>query len=509
MANYDYDVIVIGSGPGGYVAAIRAAQLGKKTAIVERENLGGVCLNWGCIPKKALLKNASVLETLLEAEEFGFTFENLQVDFSSAVKRSLEVVGRQTKGVGFLMRKNKIEVIEGHAVFTDAHTIQVTPAEIKPDAKERTVTAQSFIVATGARARDLPGVEVDGERVMQYRHAIRLQEKPESIAVIGAGPIGMELGYFYNVYGSKVTVIEMLDHVLPLEEPEVAAEVAKAFKAKGFTLLPGSRTEKIEVKGDGVEITVKNLKDESTQTVKVERVLIAIGITPNTEKVGLDAAGVKLDKRGYIEINETMRTNVENIYAIGDCTGKLALAHVASAQAIVAAESIAGVETMPIPAEKYIFMPRATYCQPEVASMGMTEAQAKEAGYTVKVGKFPFLPNGKAQALNSKIGFVKIISDAKYGEILGAAYCGRRGHGTAARTFAGADDGDHPGGDCAECACAPHAERGDHGSGARRRGPSDSYVKNVSCVIRNMLRITHDTFESVLYATISHCPRPP
>lgn len=425
MANYDFDVIVIGSGPGGYVAAIRAAQLGQKTAIVERENLGGVCLNWGCIPKKALLKNATVLETLLEAETYGFTFENLQVDFSSAVKRSLDVVQRQTKGVDFLMRKNKIEVIKGHAVFTDPHTLQITPAEIDPEAKERTVTAKSFIVATGSRARDLPGVEVDGERVMQYRQAIRLQDKPESLAVIGAGPIGMELGYFYNAYGTKVTIIEMLDHILPLEEPEVAAEVAKAFKKKGFTLMAGARTEKIEVKDDGVELTIKDLTKENTQTtIKVERVLIAIGITPNTEKVGLDAAGVTLDKRGFIEIDETMKTNVPHIYAIGDCTGKMALAHVASAQAIVAAEAIAGVETMPIPADRYIFMPRATYCKPEVASMGMTEAQAKEAGYEVRVGKFPFMPNGKAQAINAREGFVKIIADAKYGEILGAHLVG-------------------------------------------------------------------------------------
>ncbi|MEZ4636311.1 MAG: dihydrolipoyl dehydrogenase [Caldilineaceae bacterium] len=424
MANYDYDVIVIGSGPGGYVAAIRATQLGLKTAIVERENMGGVCLNWGCIPKKALLKNATVLETLMHADEYGFTFENLQVDFGSAVKRSLDVVQRQTKGVSFLMRKNKIDVIEGHGAFTDPHTLKITPAEIKPDAKERTVTAANFIVATGARARDLPGVTVDGERIMQYRHAIRLKDKPESLAVIGAGPIGMELGYFYNAYGTKVTVIEMLDHVLPLEDPETAAEVAKAFKSKGFTLLTSARTEKVEVQDDGVELTIKDLKKDTTQTIKVDKVLVSIGITPNTENVGLDAAGVQLDKRGNIEIDEYMRTNVAHIYSIGDCTGKMALAHVASAQAIVAAEAIADVETMPIPNDKYIYMPRATYCKPEVASLGLTEAQAKEAGYEIKVGKFPFLPNGKAVAINAKTGFVKIIADAKYGEILGAHIVG-------------------------------------------------------------------------------------
>ena len=424
MSNYDYDLIVVGSGPGGYVAAIRAAQLGQKTAIVERESLGGVCLNWGCIPKKSLLKNADVLDLLQHAADYGFTFDNLQVDFGSAVKRSLGIVDRQTKGVGFLMRKNKIDVIEGHAQFTDAHTLNITPSDFKPEAKARTVTADKFIIATGARARDLPGVTVDGKRVLQYRHAIRPQAKPKSLIIVGAGPIGMELGYFYQTYGTAVTIIEMLDHVLPLEEADVAAEVHKAFIKKGFKIFTSARTEKFEVTDSGVNVTVKNLKDDKVETLAAEQVLISIGITPNTDKVGLDKAGVKLDQRGFIEIDANMRTNVANIYAIGDCTGKLALAHVASAQALVAAETIGGAETLPIPNEKYIFMPRCTYCKPEVASMGMTEAQAKEAGYTIKVGKFPFMPNGKAQAIEAKEGFVKIITDAKYGEILGAHLVG-------------------------------------------------------------------------------------
>ena len=424
MSNYDYDLIVVGSGPGGYVAAIRAAQLGQKTAIVERESLGGVCLNWGCSPNKSLLKNADVLDLLQHAADYGFTFDNLQVDFGSAVKRSLGIVDRQTKGVGFLMRKNKIDVIDGHAQFTDAHTLSITPSDFKPEAKARTVTADKFIIATGARARDLPGVTVDGKRVLQYRHAIRPQAKPKSLIIVGAGPIGMELGYFYQTYGTAVTIIEMLDHVLPLEEADVAAEVHKAFVKKGFKIFTSARTEKFEVTDSGVNVTVKNLKDDKVETLAAEQVLISIGITPNTEKVGLDKAGVKLDQRGFIEIDANMRTNVANIYAIGDCTGKLALAHVASAQALVAAETIGGAETLPIPNEKYIFMPRCTYCKPEVASMGMTEAQAKEAGYTIKVGKFPFLPNGKAQAIDAKEGFVKIITDAKYGEILGAHLVG-------------------------------------------------------------------------------------
>lgn len=421
---YDYDVIVVGSGPGGYVAAIRATQLGLKTAIVERESLGGVCLNWGCIPKKALIKNATVLETLHHAADYGFTFDNLQVDWGSAVKRSLGIVDRQTKGVGFLMRKNKIDVIEGHGVFTDAHTLQVGPSEFKPNAQSRTVTAKNFIISTGSRARDLPGVTVDGKRIMQYRDIIRRQDRPNSLIVVGAGPIGMEFGYIHRTYGAEVTIVELMEQILPLEDNEVAAEVHKAFIKKGFKILTGARTEEFKVTDTGVTVTVKNAKSGQTETLQAEAVLLAIGITPNTDKVGLDKAGVNLDKRGYIEIDANMRTNVPHIYAIGDCTGKLALAHVASAQAMVAAETVGGADTLPIPAEKYAFMPRCTYCKPEVASLGMTEVQAKEAGYTVKVGKFPFMPNGKAQAIDAKEGFVKIITDAKYGEILGAHLVG-------------------------------------------------------------------------------------
>ncbi|RIK40618.1 MAG: dihydrolipoyl dehydrogenase [Chloroflexi bacterium] len=424
MANYDYDLIVLGSGPGGYVAAIRAAQLGLRTGIVERENLGGICLNWGCIPKKALLKNADVLETLHSAADYGFTFDNLRVDFSSAVKRSLDVAARQTKGVAFLMRKNKIDVIEGLGVFTDAHTLKITPDEINPKAQERTVTAANFIVATGARARNLPDVEVDGTRIMTYRHAMRPEEQPKSMLVVGAGPIGMELGYFYHAYGTEVTIVEMLDQLLPLEDPESSAEVAKVFRRKGIKFFTGIRTEGFDVGKSSVKVTLRNLKDDKTETIEVERVLIAIGIVPNTENIGLEKVGVALGKGGFVEIDANMRTNVPHIYSIGDCTGKLALAHVASAQALVAAESIAGAPTLPIPAERYQFMPRCTYTKPEVASFGMTEEQAKAAGHEVKVGKFPIMPNGKAQAINEKDGFVKLVVDARYGEILGAHLVG-------------------------------------------------------------------------------------
>lgn len=424
MSSYDYDVVVVGSGPGGYVAAIRASQLGLKTAVVEREALGGVCLNWGCIPTKALIHNAEVLETLHDAKTFGFTFDNLTVDWSAAVKRSRDVAGRQSKGVNFLMRKNKIDVIEGHAVFTDDHTLQVTPTEYTPDAKERTVTAANFIIAVGARARGLPGMEIDNDRIIQYRDALVLDEIPAKIVVVGSGAIGMEFAYVYRTYGAEVTIVEMLDQVLPLEDPEVANEVRKAFQKSGIKIMTGARTEGVEKTKDGVKVTVKHLKDDKTETLEGDKVLMAIGIQANTDKCDIDKAGVQLDKRGTVEIDAVMRTNVPHIYAIGDCTGKLALAHVASAQGIVAAETIAGVETVPIPAERYIMLPRATFCSPQVASLGYTEAQAKEKGYEIKVGKFPVMPNGKAQALAYRIGFVKIIADAKYGEILGAHLVG-------------------------------------------------------------------------------------
>ena len=423
-SNYDYDLIVIGSGPGGYVAAIRAAQLNLKTALIEREHLGGVCLNWGCIPKKALIKSAEVLDTLQHAQEFGLTFDNLQVDYGAAVNRSLQIINRQTKGVGFLMRKNNIDVIEGHARFTDANTLQVSAGPLNPDGEPRTVTAASFVVATGARARDLPGVEADGERVLQYRHAIRLNEIPASMLVVGAGPIGMELSHIYATYGAQVTIVEMLDQALPLEDADAAQEVVRAFQKRGIKVLTSSRTEDFAVGEGSVTVTIKDVNDGSAQSLEVEKVLVAIGISPNTEDVGLDTAGVTLNQDGFIEIDEYMRTSRQNIYAIGDCTGKMPLAHVASAQAIVAAESAAGHATTPIPAERYIFMPRCTFCVPQVASLGLTETEAQEAGYPINVGKFPFMPNGAAQAQGVRSGFVKIVADQRYGEILGAHIVG-------------------------------------------------------------------------------------
>jgi dihydrolipoamide dehydrogenase len=424
MSNYDYDVVVLGSGPGGYVAAIRASQLGLKAAIIERENLGGVCLNWGCIPTKALIHNAEVLETLHSAKDFGFTFDNLTVDWAAAVQRSRDVAARQEKGVTFLMRKNKIDVIEGHGTFVDSHTLDVQPSEFMPDAKARQVTAANIIIAVGARARGLPGLELDSDRIIQYRDALVLKEVPKKMIVVGSGAIGMEFGYVYNAYGADVTIVEMLDQLLPLEDPEVSVEVTKEYKKSGIKIMTGTRTEKVERTENGIKVTVKNLKTEALETLEADKVLVATGVQPNTDKAALDKAGVSMDKRGMVEIDANMRTNVPHIYAIGDCTGKLALAHIASAQGIVAVETIAGVETVPIPSERYIMLPRCTFCNPQVASLGLTEAQAKEKGYEIKVGKFPVMPNGKAQALAAKVGFVKIISDAKYGEILGAHLVG-------------------------------------------------------------------------------------
>ena len=421
---YMYDLIVLGSGPGGYVAAIRAAQLGLKTAVVERENMGGVCLNWGCIPTKALIHNAEVVETLENAQQFGISFDNLTVDYAAAVKRSRGIVDRQTKGVGFLMKKNKIDVIEGEGAFVDAHTISVVPATINPEAPAQEVTAANFIVAVGARACSIPGVEIDGDRVIQYRDAVVMDDLPDKLIVVGSGAIGMEFSYIYNAYGVDVTVIEMLDQVLPLEDKDVADEVTKAFRRMKIKTLVGTRTEEVEVTAEGVNVLIHTLKDDTKETLTADKVLLAIGVQPNTDGIQLDQAGVSTDDSGFIGVDEVMRTNVANIFAIGDCTGKLALAHVASAMGIVAAETIAGAETLPIPDERYPMMPRCTYCHPQVASMGLTEAQAVDAGYDIQVGKFPFMPNGKAQALNERAGFVKIITDAKYGEIVGVHMVG-------------------------------------------------------------------------------------
>jgi len=414
MSNqFDYDVLVLGGGPGGYVAAIRAAQLGLKTALVEKEHLGGVCLNWGCIPTKSLIRNADIVHLFERGKEFGFKVTGLEFDYKVAVKRSRQVSKRLVKGVGFLMRKNQIEVVNGFGRLTGPHTL---------DVEGKTLSAAHIILATGASPALLPGVEVDGQRIVTYRQAIVQDELPERIVIVGAGPIGMEFAYVYNAYGVQVTVVEMLPHILPNEEPEVAAVVAKAFRKVGVKLLEGTRTEHIEVGDEGVRVRVKSLDSGEEETLDADQVLIAIGVRPNSQGIGLEAAGVEVSDRGWVPVNEVMQTNVPHIYAIGDLNGKLPLAHVASAQGIVAAETIAGVETVPI--DDYSNMPRCTYCHPQVASLGLTEAQAREQGYDVVTGSFPFQANGKALGLGEKEGFVKIVIDAKYHEILGVHMVG-------------------------------------------------------------------------------------
>ncbi|MBK9231683.1 MAG: dihydrolipoyl dehydrogenase [Anaerolineae bacterium] len=420
MSDVTYDVVVLGGGPGGYVAAIRASQLGQKTALIESEALGGVCLNWGCIPSKALLKNAEVVNTLQRGKEFGFAFENLTLDFTVAYQRSRQVSERLVKGIGSLMRKNKIDVFEGRGVLRSAGEIDVT---LNKGGSE-VVKAKHIILATGARARGLPGLELDGERIMGYRQAIVQQQAPKRALIVGAGPIGMEFAYVWRSYGAEVTVIEMLPQVLPLEDDEVSAEVAKAFKKMGVNVLTSTRTEGAERAGDGVTVRVKQVDSGAESSLEADLMLVATGVLPNSANIGLESVGVKVNRGGFVEVDEYLRTNVPGIYAIGDLTGKLALAHVASAQGIVAVEHIAGHETTPLSDEKYTDMPRCTYCNPQVASLGLTEKQARAKGLEIKVGKFPFIANGKALGLGEREGFVKIIADAKYGEIIGAHLVG-------------------------------------------------------------------------------------
>ena len=412
----EYDLIVIGAGPGGYVCAIRAAQLGLKTAIVEKEFLGGICLNVGCIPSKSLLKNADVAHTLRErGDEFGFQVEGLKLDYGVAVKRSRQVSERLVKGVGFLMKKNKIDVHMGTAAFIEAKAIEVVAA----DGSKSQLKAKDFVLATGATAMSIPGVEMDGERVLTFWEAILQEKLPKSVVVIGAGAIGLEFSTIWNSYGVEVTLVEMLPRIAPTEDEEVSKELAKAYKKRGIKVMTGTKVEGIEVLKTKVKVSVSGAKGE--EVLEADQALVAIGFRPNSGGMGLEIAGVKLDERGFPVIDERMATNVPGIWAIGDLTGKLMLAHVASAMGIICAENIAGVETTTI---DYTMMPRATYSQPQVASFGYTEKEAAEAGYEVKVGRFPFTANGKALGLGEGAGWVKLITDAKYGEILGAHLVG-------------------------------------------------------------------------------------
>ena len=412
----EYDVAVIGAGPGGYICAIRAAQLGLKTVIIDKQWLGGVCLNVGCVPSKALLKNAEVAHTLRErGKELGFSFDNLVLDYGVAVKRSRQVSDRLTRGVAFLMKKNAIDVIMGTAKFTSKNSVSV----IDKDGKTQVVQAKNFVVATGSRAASIPGVTIDGDHVLTYLEAILQPKLPTSVIIIGAGAIGVEFATIWNSYGVDVTLVEMLPRIVPLEDEEISAELNKAFNKRGIKTLTNTRVQSIEV--NEISVTVKVASPDGEKILRAEQTLVATGFKPNSLDLGLEGIGVTISQRGFIEIDNKMATNVPGIWAIGDVTGKYLLAHIASTQGIICAENIAGVETTTI---DYVMTPRATFCQPQVASFGLTEAQAKEKGYTIKVGRFPFSANGKALGLGESIGFAKIITEARYSEILGAHMIG-------------------------------------------------------------------------------------
>ena len=411
-----FDVVVLGAGPGGYVAAVRAAQLGLKTAIIELKYWGGVCNNVGCIPTKSLLRNAEIAHIFNhEAKTFGISGD-VTFDFGAAYQRSRDVADRMAKGVHYLMKKNKVTEINGWATFTDDHTFSVELSKGGTD----TVTFDSCIIAAGATTRLLPGTSLS-ERVVTYEEQIMTDNLPESIIIAGSGAIGTEFAYVLANYGVDVTIVEFLDRMVPLEDPEISAELGKQYKKLGVKVLTGTKVETIEDTGDKVKVTVSPAKGGESKVLEADKVMQAIGFAPRVTGYGLEKTGVQVTQRGAIEIDDYMHTNVPHIYAIGDVTGKLLLAHTAEAQAVVAAETIAGAETMAI---NYDMIPRATYCQPQIGSFGYTEAQAKDKGYDVKTAKFPFTANGKAHGLGEAIGFVKLVADAKYGEILGVHMIG-------------------------------------------------------------------------------------
>jgi len=412
----EYDVVIIGAGPGGYVCAVRASQNGLKAAIIDKKWLGGVCLNVGCVPSKALLKNAELAHTLRErAEEFGISFDNLKLDYASAVKRSRGVSQRLTRGVAFLMKKNNVDVFMGEAKVGADKKITVTDSE----GKTQQIGAKNIVIATGSTPVMPAAWQADGEKIISYNEAILQEKLPKSAVIIGAGAIGAEFATIWNSYGVPVTMVEMLPNVLPLEDEEVSQELAKAFKKRGIEILTGHKVEAVEKSKDGVIVKVSG--DGGQKSIEAEQALVAIGFRPNSAGLGLEEAGVKLDGKGFIQVDEKLATSVPGIWAIGDVTGKLLLAHLASAQGILCADALSGRQVNPI---NYQNVPHATYCQPQVASFGLSEAQAKASGKEIKVGRFPFQANGKALGLGETTGFIKIISDAKYGEILGAHIIG-------------------------------------------------------------------------------------
>ncbi len=405
----NYDVIVLGSGPGGYPAAIRASQLGKKVAIVERESLGGICLNWGCIPTKALLKSAQVMEYAKHSADYGIEVNDARPNFGNVIKRSRGVADKMNKGVTFLMKKNKIDVVMGNGKLISPTKLEVTSA----DGKKQTLEAKNIVICTGARARELPALKLDGKKIIEYRKAMSLTDQPKSIIVVGSGAIGTEFAYFYNSIGTKVTIVEFLPRIVPVEDEEVSKELEKSFKKQGITIMVNSEVTSVDTSGDGVKAKVKTQDGEVT--LEADVLLSAVGITANIENIGLEELGVKTDK-GRIVVDANQQTNIPGLYAIGDCTPHQALAHKATKEGINAAEHLAGKKPDPI---DYNNVPGCTYCSPEIASVGYTEKAAKDAGYELKVGKFPFMASGKATAAGATEGFVKIIYDAKYGELLG------------------------------------------------------------------------------------------
>jgi dihydrolipoamide dehydrogenase len=435
-----YDVVVIGGGPGGYVAAIRAAQLGLKAAVVENAELGGICLNWGCIPSKAILRNAEVLSLFNHAKDFGISVENVTADYGAAIARCKKIVDTQVKGVGYLMRKNKIDVVRGTGRLAGKDRVAVSGG---PDG-DCELQAKNIIVATGSRVKPLRGVEIDGQKVVSAKEIWGVDTAPEKVLIIGSGPIGVEFATVYSAYGADTTLVEFLPRIVPLEDEEMSAGLAKAFKGRGITMLTDTAVQKVDASGERVKVylapvqggQVVEVEDWDTegaqertteqgqgkpQIVEVDRVILAAGFVPNSEDLGLEQAGVTTNKYGFIEVDDRLQTNVPGVYAIGDVTGKLNLAHVASAQGEIAAEAIAGHHTVK---PDYDAMPRCTYSAPQIAAIGVTEAQARAKGLEINVGKFPFRPNGKAMALGETDGQVKIIADAKTGEILGAHLIG-------------------------------------------------------------------------------------
>ncbi|MBR49605.1 MAG: dihydrolipoyl dehydrogenase [Chloroflexi bacterium] len=407
----DYDLIILGAGPGGYVAAIRAAQLGLNTAIIEKEEVGGVCLNWGCIPSKALLKNADVLNLFKKSDQFGITFDNMSVDYSKAIERSRQVVSKLTQGVKFLLKKNKVDHIDGTAVFLD-------PNSIKIEETEQIISANNIIIATGAKQRELPNLPIDHQIVITSRDALELSTIPENIGIIGGGATGVEFAHIYSSYGSEVTLIELMDHLVPNEDEEISETLEKSFSERGIKIHTSTNVNKIISEKNQAVISIE--KDNVETNLTFEKILICVGTQGNTENLGLEDLGLETSN-SFIKCDETLKTNIPNIYAIGDVTGQMALAHVASAQAILAVETIAGINSKKL---NYETIPKAIYCEPQIASFGLTEKQALNQNINFKVGKFPISASGKALALGNPEGLIKIISEDKFGEIIGVHLIG-------------------------------------------------------------------------------------